>query len=144
MQDNLKLALRIQKSKKAIQRLRIERSCVPALFSFPTFPPRALTPGNCPLHAFIVSRIVYDRLQSTTTPTNPYSLNSTTVANAVVAPGAASAAAPTSLAEVQAKRGVEGVHGEEPRVGVVGESTVGNGLGEVKREVGAEGMEVDR
>ncbi|ORY88773.1 hypothetical protein BCR35DRAFT_301100 [Leucosporidium creatinivorum] len=43
-EDNTKLAVRILKSKKAIQRLRVERS------------------------------VLYDRLQTTTTPSNPYAL----------------------------------------------------------------------
>ncbi|GAA5884691.1 hypothetical protein JCM6882_005352 [Rhodosporidiobolus microsporus] len=72
-EDNEKLSVRILKSKKAIQRLRIERA------------------------------ILYDRLQSTTAPTNPYALSSaahlsTLASSSDPSTSAASGAPPSILA----------------------------------------------
>ncbi|GAA6038941.1 hypothetical protein JCM8097_000584 [Rhodosporidiobolus ruineniae] len=57
-EDNTKLSVQILKSKKAIQRLRIERA------------------------------ILYDRLQSTVAPTNPYALSSATHLSALASSSA--------------------------------------------------------
>lgn len=58
-EDNVKLQRRLLESKKNIQRLRVERSWV-----------------HLAICAVLTARrILYDRLQSTTTPTNPYALH---------------------------------------------------------------------
>ncbi|BGP14620.1 hypothetical protein JCM10213_002212 [Rhodosporidiobolus nylandii] len=70
-EDNTKLSVQILKSKKAIQRLRIERA------------------------------ILYDRLQSTVAPTNPYSLSSAAHFASLASssdPSSSSAAPPSILA----------------------------------------------
>ncbi|GAA6002168.1 hypothetical protein JCM10207_003106 [Rhodosporidiobolus poonsookiae] len=122
-EDNTKLSVKILKSKKAIQRLRIERA------------------------------ILYDRLQSTTAPTNPYALSSakhlSTLASSSTASTSTEPAAPLSilstpsyaladpsapnlflqqldgqkLAALQQANGggAAGTYGEQPNVGVAGE-----------------------
>ncbi|GAA5967388.1 hypothetical protein JCM11641_000530 [Rhodosporidiobolus odoratus] len=71
-EDNTKLSVQILKSKKAIQRLRIERA------------------------------VLYDRLQTTTVPTNPYALSSASHLSALASSSnpspSSSAAAPSILA----------------------------------------------
>lgn len=74
MQDNTKLSVKILKSKKAIQRLRIERACVSLLGDRLTANTQGLTQQG--LTSSNARRILYDRLQSTVAPTNPYALSS--------------------------------------------------------------------
>lgn len=145
-EDNTKLQLKILKSKKNIQRLRIERA------------------------------ILYDRLQSNTTPTNPYALNLSHLAALATNPTSSTAPptildpptyplldpnAPTSfIAELDERkrlailrnvdqfgeRAVAGIAGEEERTvrgvsPVAGPSGHSNGAGVV---VPNQGMEIDR
>ncbi|KAK4699922.1 hypothetical protein P7C70_g6333, partial [Phenoliferia sp. Uapishka_3] len=132
-QDNTKLALRVLKSKKNIQRLRVERA------------------------------ILYDRLQSSAQPTNPFALHSTPHLSSLPQPPSIFHPSPVPLAnphgpelylkELDARKlkaVKEGdVWGERPELGIEGEekkfvrevSPLGMEMGKVQA---GNGMQVDQ